>query len=374
MRTNHWRLVTISSGWLAVLVELDRLGDRAGARGQVARPGAAGRRPLPGPAEGLAGQLVVARGRPPGRRSRPGRAPGDRPDGAVAGRRTEPHGQPQLPPPDHVGRGRRRCRSWRARSPCRGRPAGGRAPGRAPRTAAWSRSCRPGRGSGRRRGGRPGPRRRPAAPAGSSRPSDGPSVRTAAGRPCPRPRGPRPRPGPRRSGSHLPQGRGLGLVGLALGQQAQEPALRGPPGLLADGGVGQRPVDRQPELAPEVASNACSSASVRLAAQLDEVGPRDGDRLGRDGPPGGSKAGVVGQRRVAADPVVVLDPALGRQAVVVPAHRVEHRPPAHPLEAGEDVGVAVGEDVADVQRPADRQAAGSRSSTPPPGAGVRSKR
>src|SRR5690606_20791655 len=41
------------------------------------------------------------------------------------------------------------------------------------------------------------------------------------------------------------------------------------------------------------------------------------------------------------------------QAVVVPAHRVEHLAAAHPLEARGDVGVGVGEHVPDVQRAAD---------------------
>ena len=86
-----------------------------------------------------------------------------------------------------------------------------------------------------------------------------------------------------------------------------------------------------------------------LLAQLDEVGPADRDlplgvRLLRR-----REVRVVGQRRVAADAVVVLDPALGRQAVVVPAHRVEDRLAAHPLVAGDQVGVGVGEDVPDVQ-------------------------
>ena len=63
--------------------------------------------------------------------------------------------------------------------------------------------------------------------------------------------------------------------------------------------------------------------------------------------PGGTGAGV------AAHAEVVLDPPLGGQAIVVPAHRVEDLPAAHPLEARHGVGVRIGEDVADVQRTAD---------------------
>ena len=62
---------------------------------------------------------------------------------------------------------------------------------------------------------------------------------------------------------------------------------------------------------------------------------------------------VVRQRRIAAHAVVVLHAALGRQAVVVPPHRIEHRLAAHALKARDEVGVREREDVADVQRSAD---------------------
>ena len=62
---------------------------------------------------------------------------------------------------------------------------------------------------------------------------------------------------------------------------------------------------------------------------------------------------IVRQRRIAAHAVVVLHAALGRQSVVVPSHRIEHRLAAHPLKPRDDVGVGVREDVADVERPAD---------------------
>src|SRR5690606_3555401 len=93
-------------------------------------------------------------------------------------------------------------------------------------------------------------------------------------------------------------------------------------------------------------------------AQLDEVPPGDGDLALGVGLGGRGEVRVVGDRRVAADAVVVLHPALGGQAVVVPAHRVEHGLAAHPLVAGDQVGVGVGEGVADVQRPRDRRRGG----------------
>ena len=102
-------------------------------------------------------------------------------------------------------------------------------------------------------------------------------------------------------------------------------------------------------------SKTSSSCSHELLAQLDEVRPADRDlllgvRLLRR-----REVGVVRQRGVAADAVVVLHPALGRQAVVVPAHRVEDRLAAHPLVARDQVGVRVGEHVADVQAAAHRR-------------------
>ena len=53
--------------------------------------------------------------------------------------------------------------------------------------------------------------------------------------------------------------------------------------------------------------------------------------------------------RIASDAVVGLHSAFGRQAVVVPAHRVEHRLAGHALIARDGVCVGVAEHVADVQ-------------------------
>ena len=63
----------------------------------------------------------------------------------------------------------------------------------------------------------------------------------------------------------------------------------------------------------------------------------------------------VGQARVDAHTVVVLHAAFRWQAVVVPAHRVEDGLTGHALEAGDDVGVRVGEHVADVEGARDRR-------------------
>ena len=62
------------------------------------------------------------------------------------------------------------------------------------------------------------------------------------------------------------------------------------------------------------------------------------------------EVGVVRQRRVAANTGDVLHPALGSETVVVPSDRIEDVLAAHPMEAGDGVGVGVAEHVADVQR------------------------
>ena len=92
-------------------------------------------------------------------------------------------------------------------------------------------------------------------------------------------------------------------------------------------------------------------------AQLDEVAPGNRHRGGRSPVAPGRAARSPGRRaaRGRTDAEVVLHPALGGQPVVVPADGVEDLLAAHPLEPGDRVGVGVGEDVADVQRAADRQ-------------------
>ena len=165
---------------------------------------------------------------------------------------------------------------------------------------------------------------------------------------------------------NVPQRRRLQLVGPPTLEQTQERALRDAPCERADRRVGHRPVDRQPQRAPERLERLLVGLRQRQA-QLDEVRPRDGygflPTLLCVEPPATLRAieqsshevGVVGHRRVAAHAEVVLHAPLGRQAVVVPAHRVEHGLAAHPLIARDRVGVRVGEDVPDVQRPADRR-------------------
>ena len=58
---------------------------------------------------------------------------------------------------------------------------------------------------------------------------------------------------------------------------------------------------------------------------------------------------VVLEGGIDAHPVVVLNPALRWQSVVVPAHGVEDVIAPHPLETGDDIGVGVREDMTHVQ-------------------------
>ena len=159
----------------------------------------------------------------------------------------------------------------------------------------------------------------------------------------------------------VPQRRRLVAVGVAGSQQPQEGALGGPLGEPRRSScTGLHQSTRQPDPAAQRLEGLLVLGR-ELVAQLDEVRPGDRRRvlrrLGR-----GGEVGVVGDRRVAADPEVVLDPALGRQAVVVPPDRVEDDLAAHALEAGDEVGLGEREDVPDVQRAATPWAAACRSS------------
>ena len=151
---------------------------------------------------------------------------------------------------------------------------------------------------------------------------------------------------------HVPERRRLGHVRLAARQVAQERLLRG--GARAarrwSRTCSVQSTDRPSRR--NSASKTCSSSAVSRSHSSMKFCREIATGCFGSGVAGGSKSGVVRQRRVALDAEVVLHPALGRQAVVVPAHRVEHGLAAHPLEAGDDVGVGVGEHVADVQRTA----------------------
>src|SRR4030095_6064799 len=71
-------------------------------------------------------------------------------------------------------------------------------------------------------------------------------------------------------------------------------------------------------------------------------------------------AGRTARRSSAATPTpapraaeLVLAPSFGRQAIVIPPHRVEDHLARHPLEPGDHIGMRVGHDVTDVDVTAD---------------------
>jgi hypothetical protein len=158
--------------------------------------------------------------------------------------------------------------------------------------------------------------------------------------------------GDRGSEVHVPQGRGLDLVDVATAVEIEEAPLGQPPAVGADRRVLEAPVHGQAEPLPQVLEGLLV-LDGQGEAQLDEVRARDptsrllSRRLVRHRQ---VETRLVGNARLAPDVVVVLDPALGGKAVVVPPHRVEDVLPAHPVEAGEHVGLRVAEDVADVER------------------------
>ncbi len=177
---------------------------------------------------------------------------------------------------------------------------------------------------------------------------------------------------------HVPQRRPVGEVRLAEGKIAQERALRDGLRAVVDGPVGNGPVHRKAEAPPCLRVRALVPLG-QLQAQLHEVAPRHRHLAARRRAPrmtrrpgmtrrprrprrprtprgaGRGEIRVVGQRRVAPHAVVVLHPALGRQPVVVPPDRVEDLLAAHPPEPRDQVGVGVGEGVAEMHRPAGGQ-------------------
>ena len=155
-----------------------------------------------------------------------------------------------------------------------------------------------------------------------------------------------------RSEIDVPQRRRFELIGSALLQQPQERRLRDLLRARVDGGVGARPFHRQTEVSPEMLERLLVFGG-QPPTELDEVRTRDGDCLLTRLVRRRRTPGSVRQRRIAANTVVVLHPALGRQSVVVPAHRIEDGLAPHALESRDDVGVGVREHVTDVERPAD---------------------
>ena len=154
--------------------------------------------------------------------------------------------------------------------------------------------------------------------------------------------------------SHVPQARSLSLIGLAALEIAQERSLGNLAGASTDGLVVLSPVNRQAQVAPQI-FEVLLVLDGQALAQLHEITTRDRhliaslDGLAFAANMRGLEVRIIGEGRIDANPEVVLNAALGRQAVIIPAHGVEDRFTQHSLETCDDVGVRVREHVADVK-------------------------
>src|SRR5581483_751278 len=108
-------------------------------------------------------------------------------------------------------------------------------------------------------------------------------------------------------------------------EEIAEARLREPAAAGVDRRVLLPPIDREPDPPPEGLERLLVLARD-LETELDEVPARDDARRllqARGGRGLEAEVGLVGRARVAADVEEVLDTALGREPVVVPAHGVE---------------------------------------------------
>ena len=147
----------------------------------------------------------------------------------------------------------------------------------------------------------------------------------------------------------IPQRRSVRQIGLTARVVVQECPLGDRLCLVRDRAVQRVPVDRQADMAPQILEDLLVDGR-QLETQLHEVAAADRDGVLLVGLGGRGEVRIVGQRRLAAHAVEVLDAPFGGQPVVVPAHRVEDVLAAHPLVASDQIGVGVAENVADVQR------------------------
>ena len=152
------------------------------------------------------------------------------------------------------------------------------------------------------------------------------------------------------SKGYVPEGRCHRLVCLAAGKVIQECLLRNSLSRRCDGLIGLLPVNRESELTPERFENLLVF-NGQLLAEFNKVASRNRNLVGSLAAlvvatlKRRSEASNVWQVRVATNPVVVLNATLGRQSVVIPAHRVVNLETAHALEAGNHVGVGIAKDV-----------------------------
>ncbi len=88
----------------------------------------------------------------------------------------------------------------------------------------------------------------------------------------------------------VPEGRGVRCTTWPRRASRRNAALGDPPGALGDGRVGVRPVDGEPERAPQLLEDLLVLRG-ELLAERDEVGSRDRDRVLAAAASGGTKSG-----------------------------------------------------------------------------------
>jgi hypothetical protein len=154
---------------------------------------------------------------------------------------------------------------------------------------------------------------------------------------------------------HVPHGGRLDAVDVALLPEIAKAQLGEVPAALVDGRVFLAPVDRETDPSPERPEGLLVLVG-EPQTELDEIRTRHYARRSlrlrrrRELEPQPRHRGGL---RIAAHVEIGLDTALGRQPVVVPAHRVEDVAAAHAVVAHHHVGMRVAEDVPHVQRARD---------------------
>ena len=160
----------------------------------------------------------------------------------------------------------------------------------------------------------------------------------------------------------VPHRRGFELIHMALPVEVEEAALGDAPALLVDRRVLVAPVDRVAHAHERVLEGHFVQFGHH-AAHLDEVLATDHKLLVfLEFKPRALGLNVqvfdVGNVGFRPHSEIVLHAPLGRQAVIVPAHRVGNVPAGHALIAGDQVLVGVREDMTDVERTADGRGRG----------------
>ena len=151
----------------------------------------------------------------------------------------------------------------------------------------------------------------------------------------------------------VPHDGAFGVVDLVFFEEVEEAELADAAAVLVDGGVFLVPVVGEAEAGPEALEGVFVFPGDDLA-ELDEVAAADGFGCRPFPPRFDFQIGIVVEMGFAFDVVEVLDTSFGGEAVVVPADREKDVLARHALVTNDEVLVGIAEQVADVERAADR--------------------